>query len=424
MHFPQACSGRTLTSIPAEAVCPHLLRAWENGVTHHSLLTGTLFVLASSSAVAAESGPKWISEGPYVDESSFSFELPMEYLAGKVFVEVEVGGVARRFLFDTGSPSMMSKQLAAQLALEVVDKRQGRDSHGALVQTDIVQSDLTIGGTTFHKVPIFAADLPHTAQCLFDGVLGSELLPLCAWQIDVPDSVLRCTTEPTRLDHVDEAAAQPLHDFGYPHAPILDVRFASKATSKALFDTGSPEYVAISPPDLEGASRNRGVGRTVLGAGSLGGSLGGRAPDTKQRQVELKSFGIGDMPLGRVGSVLRESAPSLVGASILEHFVVTLDAKNSKAYFDRFRDGPFVRSSFGFGLAFEPDAAISLVWDGSPAAEAGLRVGQRVTAINAKPTAASCDGIRSAMRAMADGSSIDIEWDGGAATLVREPAFR
>lgn len=364
-----------------------------------------------------------MSEGPYVDERSFSFELPMEFLAGKIFVQVELGGAPRRFLFDTGSPSMMSKDLAAQLELKVVDTRQGKDSHGAIVQTSIVQSDFTIGGTTFHKVPIFAADFPRTAQCLFDGVLGSELLPLCAWQIDVPDSVLRCTTEPTRLDHLDEATAQPLHDFGYPHAPMLDIRFATKATSKALFDTGSPEYVAIAPPDLEGASRNRGIGRTVLGAGSLGGSIGGAAPDKEQRQVELKSFGIGDMPLGEVGAVLRESAPSLVGASIFEHFVVTLDAKHSKAYFDRFRDGPFVRSSFGFGLSFEQAVAISLVWNGSPAAKAGLRVGQRVTAINGKPVEASCDGIRSAMRAMSGGSTLALEWEGGAATLVRELPF-
>jgi len=392
-------------------------------VIHHSVLVGTLCALASPFAVAAEPKPEWMSEGPYVDESTLSLELPMEYVAGKVFVEVEVGGAPRRFLFDTGSPSMMSRDLAAQLELEAVDKRQGRDSHGAIVETDIVQADLTIGGTTFHKVPIFAADFPHTAQCLFDGVLGSELLPLCAWQIDVPDSVLRCSTEPARLDHLGGATKLPLHDFGYPHAPILDVRFASKATSKALFDTGSPEYVAISPADLQGASRNRGVGRTVPGTGSLGGSLGGPAPDAEQRLVELKSFGIGDMPPGRVGAVLRESAPSLVGAAFLEHFVVTLDAKHSVAYFDRYRDGPLVRPSFGFGLSFEQDVAVSLVWDGSPAAEAGLRVGDRVTVINGEPTEASCDGIRSAMRAMSGGGTIELEWEGGAATLVREQAF-
>ena len=62
--------------------------------------------------------------------------------------------------------------------------RSGR-SHGATVETDIVQSDLTLVGTTFRDVPVFVADFPKATQCLFDGALGSEVLPLCAWQIDL-----------------------------------------------------------------------------------------------------------------------------------------------------------------------------------------------------------------------------------------------
>jgi hypothetical protein len=68
--------------------------------------------------------------------------------ANQVHVDVEVNGTPRRFLFDTGSPSMMSAAIAADLGLEAVDRRQSRDSHGAIVETEIVQADLTVGGTT------------------------------------------------------------------------------------------------------------------------------------------------------------------------------------------------------------------------------------------------------------------------------------
>ena len=382
-----------------------------------------LGLLACSPTLPADEKPKWIAEGPYVDEVSFSFELPLEVLANKLFIEVEVGGVPRRFVFDTGSPSMMNMELAAELELDVVDKRQGRDAHGAIVETDIVQSDLALGGTTFHKVPIFVADFPKTAQCLFDGVLGSELLPLCAWQIDLPDSRLRCNSNVTELDHVEGARKQPLYSFGYPHAPILDVRFAEKASSKALFDTGSPEYLAISPADFGGASRNGGVGRTVPGTGSIGGSLGGLAPNKDQLLVQLEALAIGDVQLGRVGALLRETSPSLVGASVLDHFVVTLDSKGSIAYFDRYRGGPFVRSSYGFGLSYEEAVRVSLVWDDSPADAAGLVVGQRVIALNGQPTSTTCDGIRNAMQAMSEGDAIEVAWDGGVARLTREQAM-
>ena len=183
---------------------------------------------------AANAPPRWIEEGPFVDQRSFSLELPIELLANKLYIEVEVGGAPRRFVFDTGSPTMMSASLAEELELTAIDKRTGRDSHGALVETDVVQSELTLGGVTFHKVPTFVAEFPEVAQCLFDGVLGSELLPLCAWQIDLPDSMLRCDSEVDRLEHLDQSNKLQLYDFGYPHAPILDIRFAEKATSKAL----------------------------------------------------------------------------------------------------------------------------------------------------------------------------------------------
>ncbi len=386
----------------------------------NKVLFGIFAFLAYCGAFGAEDKPRWITEGPYVVERSFSFELPVEVLATKLFVEVEVGGSPRRFVFDTGSPSMISAGLAAELELEVIDKTQGRDSHGAIVETDIAQSELTLGGTTFHKVPVFIADFPRTAQCLFDGVLGSEVLPLCAWQIDLPESVLRCNSTLEGLDHLSDATKQTLYDFGYPHAPILDIQFSKKARSKAMFDTGSPAYLAISPPDFDGAKRNGGVGKTISGRGSIGGSLGGRAPDEEQLLSELKTLSIGDIQLGRVGALLRESPPSLIGASILEHFVVTLDSKSASAYFDKYRDGPFARPSFGFGLSFEETPTVDLVWDDSPASDIGLRVGQRVTSINGQPTKTSCDGIRSAMRSISEHETIELEWDDGADTLTRK----
>ncbi|WLQ12676.1 aspartyl protease family protein [Hahella aquimaris] len=377
-------------------------------------------VAASSLSFASDEAPGWVTEGPYVAENAFSFELPLEVLANKLFVEVEVGGAPRRFVFDTGSPSMMSAQLAKELGLKAIDKRQGRDSHGAIVESEIVQADLNVGGTVFHKTPLFVADFPKTAQCLFDGVLGSEVLPLCAWQIDLSSSVLRCHSELAKLGHLDKAKKQPLYDFGYPHAPIFDIQFADKAKSKAMFDTGSPEYLAVSPPDFEGAKRNGGVSASLSGAGSLGGSLGGAAPDKEQLQVQFNNLSIGNVELGQVGALLREAPPSLIGASVLEHFIVTLDSRSSSAYFLPYRNGPFSRSSYGFGLNFEETPTVSLVWDDSPAKAAGLKVGLHITSINGEPANTSCVGIRSAMRAMSEGDVIELTWEGGAAKLKRE----
>src|SRR5690606_1999102 len=139
------------------------------------------------------------------DSATLAIDVPLEVLAGKLFVEVDLGGKPRRFVFDTGSPSMLSSLPAEELGMQSIDHRQGRDAHGAVIDTAIMQADIGLGDTLFRKVPVFVADFPPSAACLFDGVLGSELLPLCAWQIDLPEARLRCHADRQQLDHLSNA---------------------------------------------------------------------------------------------------------------------------------------------------------------------------------------------------------------------------
>jgi C-terminal processing protease CtpA/Prc len=83
-------------------------------------------------------------------------------------------------------------------------------------------------------------------------------------------------------------------------------------------------------------------------------------------------------------------SPSLIGASVLERFIITLD---------------------------------SLVWEDSPAAKAGLKLVQYLTSINGVETKLSIDGIQRALQAMS-GQTIKLEWEGGATILTRELIFQ
>lgn len=305
-----------------------------------------LAILASTPGEA----PHWISEGPYLEEDEISFELPLEMLGSMPIVEVSINGEAHRFLFDTGSPSMINRELATQLGLEIIDKRQGR------------------------------------------------------------------------LEHVDADDRETLHSFGYPHTPFLDIQFAADARSKAMFDTGSQEIFTLSPPDFEGARRNEAINGTTKGEGSSGGSIGGAAPAGKQLRAHLASLSIGARELGRITAPLRASPPSLIGASVLDHFVVTLDTRNSTAWFDRYNAAAPAQASYGFGLGFADDVHVSLVWDDSPAAKAGLEVGDRIKAINGQATDNSCPAIRHALSAMKESSTIALEIEGESEPRVLQKA--
>ncbi|MEM8933530.1 MAG: aspartyl protease family protein [Acidobacteriota bacterium] len=367
-----------------------------------------------------------MTAGPTLQDAPTVAEIPLQVVGSKLYADVLVGGKARRFVVDTGSPSMIDRAIVEELGLNVVGRNQGTDSHGVVIESEIVHVSIELGGLAIRNVPCFVANFSTsdvTTVFIGDGVLGSEVLRLGAWQFDLDESVLRFGKDLTDLPVAGRAEKLKLYDFGYPHAPIFDVRFARRAASKAMFDTGSPTFFAISAADLEGAQKATGVGRQISGFGSAGASLGGQAPVGDQLLVELRSLRIGDLRLGRVPAVRRDLSPSLIGARMLEHFVVTLDVGSGTGYFAEFRDAPFEQSTFGFTLAFDQGISVATVWQPSAAHARGLRAGTRIRTINGVPAEGSSAGIRRAMEAMG-GREISITWDGGSATLENVPVFR
>jgi len=380
------------------------------------------FTLLAVSALAEEAPPIWMKEGPNLTNRLASFEIPIKVVATKLYVEVEVGGKPRRFVVDTGSPSMIDTKLSKELGLKVVGNNRGIDAHGVVIESEIVQASFRIGDVDFQKVPMITADFSAfeiTKSFIGDGVLGSELFPLGVWQFDLQNAVLRFNTDLKKLSHVSNAMKLKLYQYGYPYMPIFDVKFAKRAHSKAMFDTGSPTFFAISSADLAGTRKADGIGRTISGYGSPGGSLGGQAPDAEQLQVELKTLSIRNLKLGRVSAVRRELSPSLIGARLLEHFVVTLDSRSGDAYFKKYFNGPFARPSFGFTLGFNNSISIAVVWKKSPAEATGLRPGMELTSINGVEIEFTSEGIRRAIAAMA-GQEIDLAWKDGSAKLTRK----
>ena len=115
----------------------------------------------------------------------------------------------------------------------------------------------------------------------------------------------------------------------------------------------------------------------------------------------------------------RSIAPSLIGATLLDRYVVTLDIRTGAAYLDRYSRKPMNPSSFGFALAFEDGAHVSLLWDDSPATVVGLDLGQKILSVNGVPTNSSCASIQQTLNDLAQ-ERIELEWPGGSAVIERQ----
>ena len=386
------------------------------------VLAGVLAVTlpATSPASAGQDDLQALLSAPVgIERSAPVSSVPVQTRLRKFYLDASVNGETREFIFDTGSPTVLSRQLADALGLEIVGQNTGRDANGTPITMDFAIIDrLTLGDVTFTRVPVLIHDFSGlaTGACLIDGgVIGSEILPGSAWRIDTSAGRLEIAESAAVQAPLETALEAPLHDFGYPHAPVLDYALG-RIEDKALFDTGSEEEVVLfqEVADSRPARAHIVRGSVMTGQGSDGESAGGRSENRELVRFSLEDFRIGEMTPGLVRATTRTVPPSLVGAGMTDRFIVTLDYPGA-AFILSPRDAPApVRIEPGFALAFaEEGVEVVQLFEGSPADEAGLRLGDRVTAIDGRTLGG--DGCEDVLWLMSEYS----EADGGALTVDR-----
>tara|TARA_R110000868_G_scaffold2321_2_gene17233 strand:+ start:36862 stop:38010 length:1149 start_codon:yes stop_codon:yes gene_type:complete len=313
--------------------------------------------------------------------------VPLESRGGKLFLQASINGEVREFLLDSGSPTVLSREFANALGLEVVAQNTGRDANGTELTMDFAVLDtLTIGTTVFHEVPILIHDFSglDTGACIVGaGILGSELFPGSVWRIDTGNGQLTLAASLDDLGEVEPDVNTRLYDFGYPHAPIVDYSLGD-VSDKALFDTGNSAWVTLLSRVAETPAVQQEIvgGSLVTGTGSEGESAGGRSEAGALSWFTLADFRFDHDSLGAVRATTRSVPPTLVGYGILSAYVVTLDY-HGEQFLLELRDEPGPeRPEPGYSIAFVGDEArVVQLFDGSPAARAGLQLDDHVTGL-------------------------------------------
>ncbi|MEM9169895.1 MAG: aspartyl protease family protein [Pseudomonadota bacterium] len=330
---------------------------------------------------------------PVIERGSPATTVPLDVRLGKLFLEAAVDGAAKEFIFDTGSPTILAKDFAQSLDLKIVGRNTGRDANGREVTMDVAVVDaLSLGDVTFRDVRVLVFDFSQLelGPCMFDGgVIGSEIFPGSLWEIDTERRVLTISAPGAAPPAAASSRAITLYDFGYPHTPIVDYSVGD-VQDKAIFDTGNAEELIL----FERVAQSDGVRKSMSkkslqkGRGSDGVSAGGRGAIRDLRRFTLKDASLSAADIGPVRATTRTTAPTLIGAGLLDRFVVTLDYPSNRFVLSE-REKPEPTRPFpGYALSFvDGVATVTQLFEGSPAARAGLRLGDAVTAINARATA-------------------------------------
>lgn len=310
--------------------------------------------------------------------------VAVDVIQNTIVVPVTLDGHALRFVLDSGGVTLVTAEAAARLGLRVEGRFEAGGMTDQSVSAGLVRvGQLAVGDAVIlerqllHVLPIPGASAALGADV--DGVLGAELFRRLVLRIDYERAAI------TLL----RPAAPPGADWGerlaltfLAHVPCIDA-VLDGTPAKFLVDTGNSGSVllhAASPAPRATSAI------TVVGMG-IGGAIMGRF--ARGERLLLGGIAV-DAPALRVlasgNHVLAASeVAGNIGGAILARFTATFDyarralwlAPNASlgAPFHLDRSGLRIHSADG---GFEVVAVMA----GSPADEAGLRVGDVVVAVD------------------------------------------
>ena len=313
---------------------------------------------------------------------------PLDLESGRPMVQLMVNGKGPYpFVFDTGSPILLVMQsLVDELGLEVVDSDELKSPmQGSPIPVDVVRVDsIALAGAAVDGLEARVLDMD--GHGLGRGIVGPALFRAHgALTLDLARNTISLAEDPP-------AGVSTWLPFG-DSAPLLDVPVRiGDVVIEGHIDTGSPGVLSVPAGfedrlPLSGPAVTVGHGRTVDAEFEIRG-----APIEGSARV-----GDAEIPLAQI--MLSEIPVANLGTAGLRGLVLHVDWENERFALTGTADpGPvphrMVRKTGGDGPRFglrampSPGGPIQVMGTdpGSPAEAIGLLAGDRIVAINGKPT--------------------------------------
>jgi hypothetical protein len=358
-----------------------------------------LFLLASFAAtaraqVSAQSNLSFVG-------GRSSFTVPFELVDNRIFVDVTLEGRGPfKFILDTGGYGGLSVETARKIGAKLGNEVEGCGAGESVVKAwETSVAETRIGGLVLkdqdYRVFDFS-DMRHVfGSQTFDGIIGLPVFSQAVVRVDYARRLLTFT-EASKFSY--RGAGAPVTFELERFLPI--VRGEVDGTPVRLgLDTGDRSAFTLKSPFVERQRlRERYAPKVeaVTGFG-IGGPI--RAQVVRLRSLRFGPFEI-EAPVTRfslqkAGAFAAGDTAGNVGGAILRQFTVTFDYARRRLYFEKNRS--FGRRDTydraGLWLSGSADGRSFEVFDVTargPAAEAGLKPGDRVLRIDGR----SVDGLR------------------------------
>jgi predicted aspartyl protease len=304
---------------------------------------------------------------------------------------MKVGGQIVTALFDTGaSSSIIDQRLATTLGVS-----EGRlpvpGENG--VGTGSVEPgvDLSLGGLTLKGLTVGVLDLAalvKTSGETWSAVLGDEVFNETIVDFDFPNRRIAFRSPVGFRPPPDAITLNLKRDGG---AYLVPLSLEGGPPANFIMDTGYGGNMRISPGLAQAQHLLVGRAKTKVALEAIGG-------EADADMITVKTLELGGVELKNAPAQISQTWPSasftdqeqgLLGLGILVRFRVIVDWPEDRLYLVPRPDAatlPFARDRLG--LTFRTEGAqvvVTGVFENSPAAGAGFRVGDRIDLINGAP---------------------------------------
>lgn len=263
---------------------------------------------------------------------NFDILVPTLQSNNLLFVWVEIGGKKYKFLFDTGAPMVISKELQAEFDFEVKTQAQVKDSQNQRNIQRYVQIDsLSLAGLVFKDLVAVEADLRYSPilACLnIDGLIGANLMRQCYWEMDAQSGYLRMSSSPEKWPLADKRLISKSFKVKNTFTPVLELRVANTLHQNITFDSGSSDLLSLGKTANDAYQADSVLFKAY---GYLSAGLFGSIIDTLE--VQDLSLYLDSLPYHCPIEFEANKDARLLGMDFFRHFRVFMDWRSQKMHF-------------------------------------------------------------------------------------------
>ena len=336
-----------------------------------------------------------VSKNLTFDGGKSSFTVPFELVDNRIFVGVMLEGRGPfKFILDTGGYGGFSVETAKKIGAKLGNETEGRGAGESIVKAwETSVAETRIGGLTLkdqdYRVFDFS-DMRHVfGTQTFDGVIGLPVFSQAVVRVDYAHGLLTFT-EPSKFSYAGRGAGVPFELERF--LPIINGE-VDGTPAKLGLDTGDRSAFTLKSPFVEQYKlRDRYAPKfeAVTGWG-IGGPI--RAQVVRLRALKFGPFEIDGavtrFSLQEAGAFTANDVAGNIGGAILKQFTVTFDYTRRRLYFEK-NQSYGSRDTYdraGLWLSGSADGRSFEVFDvvaSGPAAEAGLKVGDRIVRVDGR----------------------------------------